>query len=244
MVGGVEISFDSDNLRAKSYSKVAQISTTENQKTRYNLSDKHRASLYLGRICGRGWHCVTIKSVDNATYPAYAMGLKLRAVNDDDGFYDVSAGLYATTKTGYVKYDPVFRATGALPDTSTNTEITMPVKCLSGALSNSRWFLAEMVSIKIYATKLYEVGKPWFHSYSEYRLIPYNGRVFIEPIVEKMFAGGNVIADDVIVKLINAALPQRGQTGDVTFTLKRDMDCYVKIVIDNDISTGLTGIEA
>lgn len=243
LVGGVEISFDSDNLRAKSYSKLAQISTTENQKTRYNLSDKHRSSLYLGRVCGRGWHCVTIKSVDNKTYPAYGMGLKLRAINDDNSFYDVSTGVFSIEKTGYVKYDPVFKVTGALPATTTNTEIIMPAKCLGGLLSNSRWFLAEMANVKIYATRLYEAGQPWFHSYSEYRLIPYNSRVFIEPVVERMIAGGNVVADDVIVKLTDVTLPQRGQVGDVTFTLKRDLDCYVKIVIENDISTGLMGIE-
>lgn len=243
LVGGVEISFDSDNLRAKSYSKFAQISTTENSKLRYNLSDKHRSSLYLGRICGRGWHCVTIKSIDNATYPAYAMGLKLRAVNDDNGFYDINSGLFATEKTHYVKYDPVFAITGALPSTTRNTEIVLPVRCIGGLIAGSRWFLCEMATVKIYATKLYEVGQPWFHSYAEYRVIPYNNRLFIEPVIEKMIEGGNVVAEDVIVKLTNIIIPKRGQAGDAIFTLKRDLDCYVKIVIDNDTSTGLTGIE-
>lgn len=243
LVGGVEVSFDSDNLRAKSYSKFAQISTTANRKLSYNLSDKHRSSLYLGRICGRGWHCVTIKSVDNATYPAYAMGLKLRAVNDDNSFYDMNSGLFATEKTHYVKYDPVFAITGALPSTTRNTEIVLPVRCVGGLMAGSRWFLSEMATVKIYATKLYEKGQPWFHSYAEYRVIPYNSRLFIEPIIEKMIAGGNVVAEDVIVKLTNITLPKRGQTGDTVFTLKRDLDCYVKIVIDNDTSTGLTGIE-
>lgn len=243
LVGGVEISFDSNNLRAKSYSKFAQISTTENQKTRYNLSDKHRSSLYLGRVCGRGWHCVTIKSVDNATYPAYVMGLKIKVINDDNAFYDMASGLFATEKASYVKYDPAFKVTGALPPTSKNTEITLPVKSIASLVSSARWFLAEIVSVKIYATKLYDVGAPWFHSYTEYRLIQYNNRVFIEPIIEKMIAGGNVVADDVIVKLTNVTLPKRGQSGDAMLSLKRDMDCYVKIVIDNDISTGLMGIE-
>lgn len=110
-------------------------------------------------------------------------------------------------------------------------------------MAGSRWFLSEMATVKIYATKLYEKGQPWFHSYAEYRVIPYNSRLFIEPIIEKMIAGGNVVAEDVIVKLTNITLPKRGQTGDTVFTLKRDLDCYVKIVIDNDTSTGLTGIE-